>query len=135
SQEAEGDLDRTDVDTMFDPVDDYSDQQPAREAHNRKVGKAQETGNNGRCLASDKHGNAEFEREQGAGVIDQAFAFEGIDDPFREFEASSDRGGGNGVRRRHYRAEGKARAPIKTREEPLRRFSYAKHRECNQTER
>src|SRR5262249_49182692 len=86
-------------------------------------------------LATDEHSNAEFEREQSAGVIDQALTFEDVDDPLWQSDASGDRGGGDGVGGRDYCAEGKSHAPVKAWEEPLRRFGHAEYGEGDQTER
>src|SRR5262249_31707690 len=101
----------------------------------RQIGEAKKSGNHGRRLASDEHGDAEFKREQGAGVIDQALAFEDIDDSLWQSDSSGNRGGGYGVSGRNYSSEGKPPAPVKAGEEPLRRFGYDEHCEGDQTER
>jgi hypothetical protein len=85
-------------------------------------------------LATHDHGDAELEREQAAGIVDQALAFENVDDALGQSDAVGDGGGGDGVGRSDNRSEDEAESPVEAWEEPIRSGGYSEDREPDQTE-
>ncbi len=61
----------------------------------------------------DDHGDAEFESEETGGVVDEAFAFENVDDALKADRAPGDGGSGDGVGGGDYRAKDNAEPKIK----------------------
>src|ERR1041385_6806715 len=86
-QNAEGDLDRSIVDAMFNQVYDLSNHETHHDAHGRQIAKPQNAGAEGWCVPSYQQGNSEFQCEQSTGIVDQTLPLENIDNTFRKSDA------------------------------------------------
>jgi hypothetical protein len=84
--------------------------------------------------AVDDHGDGEFESEEAGGVVDQAFAFEDVDNALREANAFGDGSGGDGVGSGDDSAEDETEPPVETGEYPCGGSGHAEHRETDQAE-
>ncbi len=88
----------------------------------------------GRSFAAHDHGDAEFESEEAGGVVDEAFAFEDVDDALREAEIFGDGGGGDGVGGGDDGAEDDAEAKIEWSEGVVCGFGDSPNGEADETE-
>ena len=89
------------------------------ETRGDQVGEAQHAGSHGRRGPFVDHGDAELESQQAGGVVDQALAFEQIDDAPGKSDLRRDGGGGHRIGGRDDRAEDHANPPIESGKEPL----------------
>jgi hypothetical protein len=83
NHDAENDFDGAVVEIPLDLLNDDGDNQADGHADADEISQAKETFSKRGSLAADHHGNAEFQSEQAGGIIDQAFAFEDVDDALR----------------------------------------------------
>src|SRR3954451_5188352 len=134
NHDAECDFDRAVVEITFDALDDEADQDADRDADADQVRDAYEADGDAGSLAAENHGDAELESEQSAGVVDEAFAFENVDDALREAHAVGDRSGGDGVGGGHDGAEDEAEAPVKSAENMRSEDGDAGYGEADQAE-
>ena len=134
SDEADGDFDGRVVNFGFEVVDQLSDDETDHDAAGDQVNKPPdpyfETGN----FSGDDESDSEFESEQAAGVVDEAFAFDDVGDALGDAEALSDCGGGDRVGGADDGAENEAEAEVETGKNPVGDGGDAANGEDDETE-
>src|SRR5262249_29605938 len=104
------------VEVTLDALDKESDEEADGESTADKPCETDRSLGDRRSFAAHHHGHAKFEGEQAGGVVDEAFAFEDVDDGLREAEILGDGGGGDGVGGGDDGTEDDAKAKIERRE-------------------
>jgi hypothetical protein len=133
--DAEDDFDGAVVKIALNALDEESDEETDGDTDGDEVAQAEKAPDYGGSLPLNHHGDAELESEKASGVIDEALAFQDVDDSRGETYAPGDGGGGDGVGGGHQRAEDEAKAEIEVGEGIVGSFSHAQGSESYQAER
>ena len=78
-------------------MNDESGKKPNRDATGYQPHQFQHCQARTGAVAGDDQGDGKLQSEQSTGIVDQAFAFQYVDNPAGKAEAFGDRGGGDGV--------------------------------------
>src|SRR5262249_711409 len=81
----------------------------------------------------DEERGAKLEREKRSRVVDQALAFENVDNSFRQSNALGDRSGSDRIRRSHHSSKHQTHPPVESGKEPRRSVGHSEHRESDQS--
>jgi hypothetical protein len=118
-ENADDDFNGSVVDAPLEPFDYEAEKIADHEAGSDEIGEPQSA--SGECgrTAVDDHGDGEFEGEEACGVVDEAFAFEDVDNRLREADALGYRGGGDGIGGGDDSAECETETPVESAEQPV----------------
>ena len=103
---------------MFEPHIDRADGHADEHAADGEPGELEEAAGEGGGGALDDHFDAELKGEQAGGVVEEAFAFEQVDDALGHADAAGDGGCGHGVGGGDDGAEEEAELPVEAGEPP-----------------
>ena len=87
---------------------------PRPHAAGDEPGEGQDTARQGGRTPMHDDGGGELKSEQAGSVVDEALAFEDVDDAGGQSDATGDGGSGDGVGGGDHGAEGEAEAPIES---------------------
>src|SRR5262249_25073369 len=118
NENTDRDFDRGVVDQSFDTVNNPTCRETDEKTDDYEVSDSTQPIADCGSLMVDHHQNAEFEREQAAGIVYQALAFENVYDPFGQSDSFGDGGGGERIGRSDDRAEHEAEAPVESGKQP-----------------
>ena len=133
-EDADGDLDGAVVDAAFEQVNDPAYEQSDADAGDDQPEQGQHPLQRTGYSAADDDGDGELQGEEASGVVDQALAFEHVNDAAGKPDALGDGGCGNGVGRRDDCSQDEAEPPVKAEKDPGSDQSYSKDSEDDQTE-
>src|SRR5271156_2930582 len=134
NEDADGDFNRAIVNAAFEVVDKPTDCQADRDAaRGEPRQRKQATGDGGDALANE-YADGEFKGQQSAGVIDEAFTFEDVDDAAAKPDAAGDRCRGDRVGGRDDGAEEEPEPPVEAGKDAGRGPGDSDDGECYQAE-
>src|SRR5579862_3640980 len=112
-EDADGDFDRAVVDAALEVVDDPSDDEADHDASGGEPNKSKHASGHGGDAVVNEDADGELESEETGGVVDEAFAFEDVDDAFGQSDAAGDGSGGDGGSGGDDSSEDKTETPVK----------------------
>jgi len=120
------------VNPVLDQVDNLAHGQTHGDAGGGQIKEAQRSFAESGRVPGHQQANAELQRQQSAGIVQQALAFQHVHQPPRQSQAAGDGGGGDGVGRRDNGAQHQPDPPIEARQQPLPRFGDPDNGESHQ---
>ena len=112
NQDADGDFDRTIVNTTFDPVHDPACNQAYGHTGNDQVSQASDAACDGRSFVAQYDGDAEFQGQEAGGVVHQALALDQVGDSPGDADALRYRRGCDGIGGRDDGAQDQPEFPV-----------------------
>jgi hypothetical protein len=113
-------------------VNDDAGKQADRYAASHQPKKFQHSQARSRALPGDHQGNRKLQCEQTTGIVDQAFAFQYVNNSPGKAEALGNCGGSNRIRGRDYGSQDSTHPVVKPRNQPGRAHCNAKHSKSDQ---